>query len=204
MMQQKIDNIIFDLGEVLIRLDFPHWLKTLQAKNPAIQTSDYELHYQQVNNPFSKGLIDENFYAAQYRSFLNDPDISLFDIKTIHSSLFVNGCTRSADLLPRLAERYKLYVLSNTDPWHIDYLKHFIPGYQHQFTERVYSYETHSLKPDKAIYDTFRERTGIDFTRTLYFDDMQANIDMGKMLDLTSILVTDEDLLYNYIENNLL
>lgn len=192
-------NIVFDLGNVLIRLNFPYWLAQMQEKNPAITHADFDQFLNRYNLPFSTGNLSEEEMERAYRQFLNTPDLPLWEIKTLHSALFIDGYTKSTNLLPMLAARYQLYVLSNTDPWHIETIQKIIPEYSSVFTQRVYSYDTQSLKPHPEIFTTFQTITGITFTETIYVDDLAPNIQTGKDFGLQSTLVTSEDQLYQLL-----
>ncbi|HAR64394.1 MAG TPA: hypothetical protein DF296_06460 [Candidatus Margulisbacteria bacterium] len=203
-MKKEIETIIFDFGEVLAHLNFPHWIEIMQQINPDIDQSSFDIQHHRLNTLFSKGLISGDEMVNEYRLFLNSPMMSIQQIKRIHNSLFIDGKMRTVQLLPHLSQRYKLYGLSNTDPWHVEYLTSLMPGLSEYFVDKIYSYEAKSLKPEIEIFTYFQKRTGIIFSNTIYFDDYAPNIERGISLGINSVLVTGEEQLYKYISNTLL
>lgn len=197
-------NIIFDLGNVLIRLNFNHWLKVMQKYNNNITMDKLNSFIDIHTLPFNESSISEREIMERYIEFLNCPHLSSNELKEIHCSLFVDGPTKSTTLLNELSNKYNLYVLSNTDPWHVERLSILIPGFNQLFKKKIFSYDAKAIKPDIKIYDYLITQTNINIKESIFFDDTKENVDKGNAIGLQSVIVNNEDELFTYIKQNLL
>jgi putative hydrolase of the HAD superfamily len=70
----------------------------------------------------------------------------------------------------RLADRYPLYLLSNTNPLHFHYIKEHYPLLRH-FRRFILSYEVGSRKPEPGIFQALIREMGLPPERCLFLDD---------------------------------
>lgn len=78
---------------------------------------------------------------------------------------------------------HNLYLLSNTNRLHLDYLQRTYPAFGY-FSGGIYSHEAGSMKPDEAIYRAALDRFSLTPRETLYIDDLPENIKTGEQLNL--------------------
>ena len=102
--------------------------------------------------------------------------------------LFLTGIPVSRlKALRELRRRYKVYLLSNTNPIMMDgYIAEQFRQEGREMTDYfdgiVTSYEAKCYKPDRAIFDYTCAHCGIEPEETLFFDDSQANVDAARRL----------------------
>ncbi len=83
------------------------------------------------------------------------------------------------ELFAKLAERYGLALLSNTDPIHVAYLESHFSFFRH-FPARIYSCRVGVCKPDAAIYRRAAAAAGVRADEILYIDDIAEYIEAGR------------------------
>ncbi len=87
-------------------------------------------------------------------------------------------------LIRALADQgHHLYLLSNTNRLHLDYLQRTYPAFGY-FSGGIYSHEVGAMKPDEKIYRAALEQFSLNAKETLYIDDLPENINTGKQLKL--------------------
>lgn len=80
-----------------------------------------------------------------------------------------------AELLAVLKEQRPLYLLSNTNEVHFDFLESSFTVTRH-FSEVILSYKVRSSKPDRQIYEEVLKRSGLSAAECLFVDDLAVNI----------------------------
>ena len=147
----RLRGIIFDIGRVLVRIDVgramqglasggtlsPSELWTAIEKDPRwqdwqegrITPRDWYLHLAK--------RFDVNFTFEQFTEIWN----RVLDPVPIHEDAF----------LERLSKRYRLAVLSNTDPIHVRHLESTYRFFAF-FPTRIYSCAVGASKPNPLIY----------------------------------------------------
>ncbi len=89
-----------------------------------------------------------------------------------------------------LRKRYRLALLSNTDPLHSTYLdRHFT--FVRYFSARIYSCAVGASKPSPAIYHAALDALGVAAKETLYVDDIPEYAAAARSLGLDAIRFQD-------------
>ncbi len=181
-------NIIFDLGGVLLDIDFQ---KSIDAfKNLGIE--NFEDMFSQVNadalfEKLETGEISEtDFYAAiKQRTKLAITDN---EIDHAWNSLILHFRTKSIEFLEKISGNYKLYLLSNTNSIHVKcFKKLFIketgkPLLDAYFTKAWYSNEVGLRKPGSEIFEFVLQQENLIAAETVFIDDTLSNIQTAKNL----------------------
>jgi FMN phosphatase YigB (HAD superfamily) len=196
--QLTIEAIIFDLGRVIVKLEPSRAFSALGgaasgAASPrmsadkiwaAIQKDDLWTAWQEgrvTPQQWHEHLGARFGIRVPYRTFVEawsgvmvpEPDLLLPD-----------------DLLAKLASRYRLVVLSNTDPIHVECLEANFRFLRH-FSARVYSCSVGACKPDPKIFQAAIAATKVPAGRTLYIDDVLEYVLAARTLGLQSIQYMD-------------
>ncbi len=194
-MKHDIKNIIFDLGDVLLDLDFSRvnaeFEKLLGTDFAYLATSETT---KAIFNQFETGhYSEESFINALQRQASKVPD----GRKMINAwnSLLVGVPAPRLEMLTALKGKgYKLYLLSNTNSLHIHWLQHYLKKtYQiEDFDERFFvkSYYSHLIKmrkPNPEIYEFVLSDAFIKPEETLFVDDNEANILGAQELGIATI-----------------
>ena len=67
------------------------------------------------------------------------------------------------------------------------------------FDVQVYSCDLGLVKPDEAIYARLIEELGVDPSRTLFVDDIAANVDGARRAGLQAVVFESESQLRDYL-----
>lgn len=91
------------------------------------------------------------------------------------------------DLLVELKKTHPLYLLSNTNENHYNYVQSNFNVERH-FDELFLSYLVGSAKPDLHIYEETIARSGFDAEHCLFVDDLEDNIAAARKAGMQAIL----------------
>lgn len=164
-----IQLITFDLGNVLVRVDHMEFCRRLAvlAQAGAEEIFDYVF-----NSPLEPGY-DTGMMTSQefYRQIVLQFQVSLEFERFVRwwNSLFSPMPGMEA-VVNRLARNFPLFLLSNTNALHFDYIQENYPILKH-FAACVLSYKVGSRKPEKGIYQHLLKRTGMAAEQILFIDD---------------------------------
>ena len=89
--------------------------------------------------------------------------------------------------LEELRRDYRLYVLSNTNPFVMDWARssEFSPAgkpLDAYFDKLFLSYEMKCMKPDRAIFDRMAAEAPLVPAETLFIDDGQRNVEAARQM----------------------
>jgi len=174
----QISVMALDLGNVLIKADHSRFCRPLAALAgltpeevyAAVFGSDMEPGYDTgrlSSEDFYQRLLDRLHLALPYPRFCalwNDIFAPLEDM---------------AETVARLASRYPLYLISNTNPLHFQYIKANYPLLRH-FRRFILSYEVGSRKPEPGIYQALIRETGEAPAHCLFLDDKPAFVEAAR------------------------
>lgn len=179
-MLKGIQNIIFDLGGVILDIDFT---LTIQAfEHLQIKSSDFF----SVNQPhfltqLETGEISpEEFYDA-VRDF-SKKNISNNKIRDAWNALLLTTPKERIDAIKRLKNNFQIYLLSNTNQIHQDYFTEYYRKnhqvlFEELFHKDYYSHQMGLRKPNLQIFDTVIKNHNLFPGETLFIDDSLANIE---------------------------
>ena len=92
-------------------------------------------------------------------------------------------------LIQALHGRVPLYVLSNTNPLHMAYIRPRLPVLAH-FDAILTSCELGLVKPHIAIYEAALARAGVQPEEAAFFDDLPGHVDGARRAGIHSFLFT--------------
>lgn len=194
----NISTLIFDFGGVLINLDLDRCIK--KFKELGVQNFEEKLNkYGQKGffHEFEKGQLN----SAQFRDEIRKlSQIHLTDNQIDEAwCLFLSDIPdQKIKILLELKKRFRLLLLSNTNPIHIR-----IPAANefgrfgltiHDVFEKSYlSYEMKMVKPDLEIFETILADAGVKPEECLFLDDGQKNIEVAVGLGIQTYLVEENE-----------
>jgi len=173
-----INNIIFDLGGVLVDLDQQACIDAFAALGLP-QVADYLTPYGH-QGPFGQievGEITIAEFCDEIRRIFN---VSLTDeqIENAWAAFLIHIPVYKIRMVHELNKKYRVFLLSNTNLIHIHKLKAFDDaGYplKECFEKLYYSFEIGLSKPGKPIFEYVIKDAGIKPEETLFIDDSPAN-----------------------------
>jgi glucose-1-phosphatase len=195
----KLKHIIFDLGAVLYDIDFK---KTAEAFK-SLGFYDFDNMYSQyhVDEVFEKieiGAINQETFCDSLIQ-KNNSAVTSTQIIDAWNAILVGWRKASVEHLQVLAQKYNLYLLSNTNKIHQDaFLASFeketgLTNFNSFFTKPYYSHEINLRKPNANIFEFVATDANILPKETLFIDDSYPNIDAAKLLGFkTHLLLPNE------------
>lgn len=206
-MEHTIRNIIFDFGGVIVDLDKQRSLDALRASG--VDAGAFIGTYTQ-DGPFAGLEVGETAPDDFYREIArlagasaacdSADALSPARIREAWNLMLVRIPPRRLQALLRLRERYRLFLLSNTNVIHWEHSvagEAFFGWQGHRpedFFERIFlSYELHLVKPGEAIFRRVLEETGLMPAETLFIDDSAANCATAERLGLHAFCPAEAD-----------
>jgi len=192
---KKIKNIIFDLGNVLLDLD---WERTERAFRELLQ-EEYEAALRRYESErlfelLEVGKITPEEFVQRMQQTTRRP---IDEKAIIHSwnTILVEIPAARLQWLQELSQQYSLYLLSNTNAIHIEWLHvHLqeqagmtIRDFNALFVKPYYSFEINLRKPNREIYEYVLADAGLRPEETLFVDDTEENILSAQAVGLQTI-----------------
>jgi putative hydrolase of the HAD superfamily len=178
-----IDTIIFDFGDIFINLDkeaTPLALKKLGLK-------EWNRNLDALNLDFEKGKISEMEFIIGLQNYI--PNASIHQIREAWNSILLDFPLYRLEFLQMLSQKYRLFLLSNTDSIHIERFQHragisFYRDFYQCFEKVYFSYELGMRKPDADIFEFVIKEHNLLLKNTLFVDDNLQNIESAEKLGL--------------------
>lgn len=184
----KIKNVVFDLGGVIIDINRDEAVRRLieiGVKDAEVLIDPYEQKW--IFQDLETGKIGVEEFCRLLGEHIGK-EIPFEDIKYAWLG-FVGGVSQyKLDYILKLRESYQVYMLSNTNP-----IIQYEWAQTNQFTsagrplndyfDKIYtSFEIGVTKPDREIFDYMIRDSGMVPEETLFVDDGERNIVIGKEL----------------------
>ena len=188
-MNERIKNIVFDLGGVLVGLDGRRSMAAFDALG-CERVSAYirEHRTEDLFYRIELGLITTHEFCEEIR-LMTATQASDEAMVEAWNALISAITTRRLNALWALRQAgYRLFLLSNTNDMHWQYCKGmFLPPAnlplkdgesvgEMPFEQVFLSYEMHLSKPDAEIFREVLRRADLAAGETLFIDDNEENI----------------------------
>ena len=186
--EAPVEVLLFDLGGVLLELNDP--AAVFRMNQTTEEFLETWLHSPTVR-AFECGDIDVPEFATRMVSEADLPyDAAEFLVRFDRwpHQLF-DGVE---EMLIRLADRFELALLSNTNTrhWHRDGVAESIVP----LIDRIFlSFETGLLKPDRDVFDHVAEQIGRNPSAIAFFDDNPANVAAASEIGFRAVLARGID-----------
>jgi FMN phosphatase YigB (HAD superfamily) len=178
-----IDTIIFDFGDIFINLDKEGTINGLKK----LGLSHWNEDMNQLNLQFEKGQItEENFLLGIQKQV---PNASIEEILVAWNAVLLDFPLRRLEFLQKLTEKYRLFLLSNTDAIHIETFERengvsFYSDFYQCFEKVYFSFEMGMRKPDAEIFNYLLIHHELLALHTLFVDDKKENTDAALSLGI--------------------
>ena len=192
-MQTK--NIIFDLGGVLMNIDFN---KTLDAyKTMGLHNIEEYFrigHASSFFKEYEKGTIsDEEFIGAVGK--LVGVNNNKREITDAWNAMLLDFPEERMNWLKGLKDKYRLFLFSNTNALHfLSFQQSFQNVYgfpmDDLFEKAYYSHVAQIRKPDAAAYELVLNENGLLPAETVFIDDALINVEAANKISIRGIHLT--------------
>jgi FMN phosphatase YigB (HAD superfamily) len=202
----KIRNIIFDYGNVIFTIDFnraQHSFTELGVKN----VDHFFSHkgHDSLFDQFEQGLISSSEFRDGIRKVTGIQSLSDAEIDKAWNSLLIGVPEPNHDLLLKVKEKYRTFLLSNNNEihynWIIDYLQreHHLDSNAVFFEKDYYSHLMKMRKPNREIFEFVMRENKLNPKETLFIDDSPQHLKTADMLGLNTHLLTADETLESYL-----
>ncbi len=179
--------LVFDIGQVIVRLNVNRALATLGASaNLSAEQVLSVIRSHPRMRDFQEGRLTPRQWheALVGRLALR---LSFEQFCEAWNSALEPETILDDDLFAHLATRYRLLLLSNTDPIHVAHLESNF-SFPHQFSARVYSCTAGASKPNAAIYRRAIQEADDTPERILYIDDNPDFVEAGRRAGMQALV----------------
>ncbi len=193
-----INNIIFDLGGVVLNIDFQ--LSTKAFQKLGINNFN-ELYSRAVQKSLfvdmEMGIITPDEFRKQIR-LLSKVNLSDREIDKAWNAIILDFPSERLELIKQISNNYSCYLLSNTNKIHYEvYQKnlrenHNIDGLESMFIKTWFSHNLRMRKPDLDIYKFALKDARLKANETLFIDDSIQNISAAKLLGIHTLFIDIE------------
>ncbi|MBS0000774.1 MAG: HAD family phosphatase [Cyclobacteriaceae bacterium] len=190
----KIQNIIFDLGGVIVNIEPKLTAEAFADLSGTDPVDIMELH-QSANffTAYEKGLITDAVFRREVCNFLKR-DIPDQTIDVAWGALLQEIPPQKIDMITAAHKNYRTFLLSNTNNIHrIKFCRTFqdLTGRRlEEYFEKVYySFEMGKRKPDEGIFLQVLQDNDLDPGETLLVDDSLPNIQTAISLGMKTLHV---------------
>ena len=194
---KKIKYIIFDLGAVLLNIDYQKTIdefKKLGVKN----ASEFYSKKKQINifDLLECGKISEQRFVDEFKETYSKA--SYAEIISAWNALLLDLPQNRVNLLKRIRKKYDIFLLSNTNSIHINEFRKQIGEtkyleFYNLFKKVYYSYEIGFRKPNKEAFQIILNENNMNPKEVLFIDDSPQHIEGARALGIQTYHLKDNE-----------
>ncbi|MCG3165330.1 MAG: D-ribitol-5-phosphate phosphatase [Bacteroidia bacterium] len=182
-LQSNTKNIIFDLGGVILNIDYR--LTSQAFKNLGLADFDEKYSQAKQSHLFDRletGAVAPEQFRLELKAYFSQT-VSDTDLDTAWNAMLLDLPKQRIDLLKELSKKYRLFLLSNTNIIHYNaysaYLKTTFGKliFDEIFEKQYLSFEVGMRKPDKEIFELVLNENKLLPSETLFIDDSIQHIE---------------------------
>lgn len=178
----NIKNIIFDLGKVLLNLDFNASILAFQKlglKNDVLDSK--QAYSDPVFYELEVGKVTPTEFCTRVRKVINNQDATDSQIEDAWFAMIRDIPASRVKVVQELNKNYNVYLFSNTNKIHIERLHRAFKSeygidFPSLFVKDYYSHEIHERKPDLISYQKVIKLSGVKPEESIFIDDLEKNI----------------------------
>lgn len=190
---QNIKAIVFDLGGVLLNLDF----KKVSDAFKALEMEKFDELYSHSKadllfEDLEINKMSEEVFCESLKRYTDKP-ITNEDVINAWNAILLDFRIESLAALKRLRKKYKLFLLSNTNSIHYTQFSKIFEttmdekSFNSLFDKAYYSHEIGLRKPDAEAFEYVLNENNLKPEETLFIDDSIQNIEGAKRVGMLTI-----------------
>ena len=193
-----VKNIIFDLGGVILNIDYG---QTANAFKKIGVTNFDEIYSQakqgQVFDKLETGKLSIEEFSNYMKEFV--PSLKSIDIDKAWNAMLLDLPVQRIDLLKELKKGYRLFLLSNTNEIHIKAFRKMIKSSYGEyilddiFEQQYYSSEIGMRKPNVDCFQYVLDQNGLEPSETLFIDDSMQHVEGARKLKIKAYHLKQEE-----------
>ncbi|SEW13062.1 HAD family hydrolase [Chitinophaga arvensicola] len=190
---QGIKNIIFDLGGVILNINYQLTSEAFVGLGVKHFNELYtQFHGSSLFNGLETGHVSTEEFLAEMQRHVPE-GVTGEQITGAWNAMLLDFPLQRLQLLQQLRQHYNLYLLSNTNAIHLAEFNRLlqesrgIPSLGEFFDKAYYSHLMGCRKPDAECYQMVLDENGLLAEETLFIDDTLPNIEGAKAVGLQTI-----------------
>jgi FMN phosphatase YigB (HAD superfamily) len=196
---QTFKNLIFDLGEVIIDIDYRQTIAAFQ-KLAVVDFSEVVSYAAQshIFDLYEKGKVSTADFRNELRKFLK-PGTTDKEIEDAWNAIFFDFPQHKIDMLKQLKSRYKTFALSNINEIHVTTINEVAKekfgeaDFGSFFNGAYYSNEVGYRKPEKEIYELILNKENLVADETFFVDDKHENVEAARAFGIHAYQLKDRN-----------
>lgn len=178
-----IEAIIFDFGDIFINLN----KDAMKNAFNSLGLKEWNDEMKELNLAFEVGKISEEKFLSGLQKYI--PNASMETIKKNWNAILMDFPLYRLEFLQMLSQKYRLFLLSNTDSIHIQHFEEtvgesFYSNFYQCFEKVYFSFELGMRKPNEDIYNYVLQKHNLSPKRTLFVDDKKENTDSASKIGI--------------------
>jgi len=200
----KLTTLIFDLGGVIINLDLPLCIskfKQLGFKD----VDNYLSNYGQKDffQQYELGIIGTEDFVKTIAEI--NPAAENWQIINAWCAFLQDIPKRRLEILEKLKTKYRLLLLSNTNPLHFETcagneFKKYGKKFEDFFEKCYLSYRLGISKPSSEIFEHLINDAAVKPAECMLIDDGEKNIEKAQSLGFQTFYVTNDNTLEKLVD----
>lgn len=203
--REKIENIIFDLGGVLLNIDYNKTIQAFRALGMADPEKAFSKEVQaEFFQGFEKGLISETVFVSEINKEFKEA--SPQQIIDAWCALLGDFPIQRFEYLKKLSKNYRLFLLSNTNIIHLKAFEKIIDkvvgwkNFTSLFEGIGYSHELKMRKPNADIFMKMIDKYELNPAQTCFIDDTDVHVAAANSVGITAFHLTNGKEIWDVLE----
>lgn len=203
----EIKNIIFDLGGVIINLDYNRTRESFIK----LGVKDFDAIYSKAQqsgffDEFDKGTLSPDEFRHEIRKHISHK-VTDAEIDTAWDAMLLDIPKEKLDLLRALKGKYRTFLLSNTNKIHVRNFSGYMlqtfgtPDFTPYFEKWYFSCNIGMRKPDAEVFDFVLRENNLEASETLFVDDSVQHIEGAQKVGLQTLFLMQNYPLKQALEN---
>ena len=189
-----IQNIIFDLGGVIINLDQSRTIESFSRASDISFRGIYEGKDQELFHALEMGKVSsmEFFKEIRRQTGFKGSEIELMNA---WNAMLLDVPEERLEALVEMKHNYNTFLLSNTNEPHIEAIEleleneHGIKNFDDYFDKVYYSCRLGIRKPDKEIFELVLNENKLKPEETVFIDDSAQHVKAAGELGINAFLL---------------
>ena len=184
--ESAVKNIIFDVGQVLVKYDWEGYLKGFGFPKEEYDAMAEKIFLSQTWNERDKGELSEEEYAEKFVAALPQYESDVREVlkrsyETISPLDYAQTWTKYLK-----SQGYHLYILSNYCEYTLEKTRPMM-SFLKNMDGIIFSCEVKQIKPEPEIYKTVLGRYNLEPSETVFLDDRAENCEAARKLGIHAI-----------------
>lgn len=198
-MNHLVRNIIFDLGGVILNINYGNTIARLSELSGQDFAAIYTQHRQDaIFDDFETGKITSDGFRQRLRQLLQVP-ASDQAIDDAWNAMLLDIPPSRIDFLEGVGNQKRIFLLSNTNEIHkkafdqivTDSFGDRLSDLSNLFEKAYYSHLVGDRKPKASIFERVLAENQLNPAETLFIDDTLGHVEGAKQVGLQAFHLTD-------------